>query len=68
MTSFPTLSIAPVHDETAPMAESTQAQSVVANQVTNFDTGWNLLRNKLLKTVKAHITFAVLFLDVKCNL
>ena len=37
MDSFPPLSIAPVQDETAPLAESTQAQSVVANQVTNFD-------------------------------
>ncbi|XP_042582775.1 uncharacterized protein LOC122137829 [Cyprinus carpio] len=32
MNSFPPLSIAPVQDETAPVAESTQAQSVVANQ------------------------------------
>ncbi|XP_026108290.1 uncharacterized protein LOC113080338 [Carassius auratus] len=30
--SFPPLSIAPVQDETTPVAESTQAQSVVANQ------------------------------------
>ena len=37
MDSFPPLSIAPVQIETAPLAESTQAQSVVANQVTNFD-------------------------------
>ncbi|XP_042610340.1 uncharacterized protein LOC109064769 [Cyprinus carpio] len=32
MNSFPPLSIAPVQDETTPVAESTQAQSVVANQ------------------------------------
>uniref|UniRef100_A0A8C2BBZ9 G2/M phase-specific E3 ubiquitin-protein ligase n=1 Tax=Cyprinus carpio TaxID=7962 RepID=A0A8C2BBZ9_CYPCA len=32
MDSFPPLSIAPVQDEAAPVAESTQAQSVVANQ------------------------------------
>ncbi|ROI69467.1 G2/M phase-specific E3 ubiquitin-protein ligase [Anabarilius grahami] len=32
MNSFPPLSIAPVQEETAPVAESTQAQSVVANQ------------------------------------
>ncbi|ROL42295.1 hypothetical protein DPX16_18217 [Anabarilius grahami] len=33
MNSFPPLSIAPVQEETAPVAESTQAQSVVANQI-----------------------------------
>ncbi|CAL8326557.1 unnamed protein product, partial [Boreogadus saida] len=43
MDSFPPLSIAPVQDETAPLAESTQAQSVVANQALQE---WRAIRSQ----------------------